>query len=72
MPTLQMKKHESKPCTPVLPRVFLSTVSSHVADHPDGSVHCPALYSFQITLHTLLHCYHPPPFPDKGNEKPRA
>lgn len=38
MPILQMKTHESKQRTPALPVVFLSTVSSHITDHPDGSL----------------------------------
>lgn len=47
-------------------------VSSHVTDHPDSSVHCLALHGFQITLYTLFHCFHHPPFPDKGTDKSRA
>lgn len=52
----------------MLPKALLSTVSSHVTDHPDGPVQCPALYSFQITLRALFHCSYHPPFPDKGPE----
>lgn len=72
MPTVQVKTHESKQCTPALPVVLVSTVSPHITDHLDGCQHCLALCSFQITLYAVFHFYYQLCFIDKGTEKSKA